>query len=236
LQQSKHLDDHPDLAVVGCLVKSDQPQEGFQRYMDWLNSLISAEDIAREIYIESPVAHPSTMIRRSWLELVGGYEERGWAEDYDLWLRIHRKGGKIAKVPEVLLNWEDHPDRMTRTDSRYSVENFLRAKAHYLCKGPLQSADGVLIWGAGQMGRRISKHLARGGARLSAFVDIDPSKIGRTLRTLPIIPRDQISSWWGEHEHPVLLSAVGSRGARDKIRTFLTGIGLVEAKDWWAVA
>jgi cellulose synthase/poly-beta-1,6-N-acetylglucosamine synthase-like glycosyltransferase len=235
-RQSAYLDGHPELAVVGCLVKSDHAGEGFQRYLDWLNSLISAEDIAREIFIESPVAHPSTMMRRSWIEQAGGYQDRGWAEDYDLWLRIHQRGGKIAKVSEVLLSWRDYPERLTRSDSRYSVENFLRAKAHYLCAGPLQSADGVLVWGAGQMGRRISKHLVRGGAQLSAFVDVDPGKIGRTLRSLPIISRDQIRAWWRQYEQPVLLSAVGSRGARKLIRAHLVELGLVEGEDWWAVA
>lgn len=235
-QQRDYLDAHPEFAVVGCLVKSDHAGEGFQRYLDWLNSLISADDIAREIFIESPVAHPSAMLRRSWLEQVGGYQERGWAEDYDLWLRIHQSGGKIAKVPEVLLVWRDNPQRLTRTDSRYSVENFLRAKAHYLCQGPLQPADGVLVWGAGQMGRRISKHLVRAGASLSAFVDVDPGKIGRTLRNLPIISRDQIPAWWSKYKRPVLLSAVGSHGARDLIRAHLTELDLEEGKDWWAVA
>jgi len=43
------------------------------------------------------------------------------------------------------------------------VENFLRAKAHYLIQGPLRSRDGLIVWGAGKTGRRLSKHLIRGG-------------------------------------------------------------------------
>lgn len=44
----------------------------------------------------------------------------------------------MAKVPEVLLDWREHPARLTRIDSRYAVENFLRAKVRYLMEGPLQ--------------------------------------------------------------------------------------------------
>ena len=41
-------------------------------------------------------------MRRSELVALGGYRERGWPEDYDLWLRYHRAGKLFAKVPEVL--------------------------------------------------------------------------------------------------------------------------------------
>src|SRR3972149_5571397 len=85
----------------------------------------------------------------------------------------------------ALVGWREHPARATRTDGRYAVENFLRAKAHYLTCGPLVGRDSLIIWGAGQIGRRLSKHLVRGGAPLRAFLDIDPAKIGRIRRGVP---------------------------------------------------
>jgi cellulose synthase/poly-beta-1,6-N-acetylglucosamine synthase-like glycosyltransferase len=139
-RQLELLSRNPDLAVAGCLVEGfpgQDPSMGISLYLEWLNALVSAEDIAREIFIESPLPHPSTMIRSTWLDRIGGFQDRGWAEDYDLWLRMHLEGAHFAKVPEVLIKWRDHPARLTRVDSRYSVENFLRAKAHYLCEGPL---------------------------------------------------------------------------------------------------
>lgn len=62
------------------------------------------------------------------------------------------------------------------------MENFLRAKAHYLVEGPLKDRDALIVWGAGQTGRRLSKHLARGGRPPQAFIDITPKKIGGMLR------------------------------------------------------
>ena len=85
----------------------------------------SPDAIAREIWIESPLAHPSVVMRRTCLERLGGYQDHGWPEDYDLWLRMHLAGERLAKVPEVLLDWREHPARLTRIDSRYAVENFL---------------------------------------------------------------------------------------------------------------
>jgi glycosyltransferase involved in cell wall biosynthesis len=238
-QQVAFLEAHPDIAVVSCLIEGYPPDaigKGFKIYLNWLNSLISPDAIAREIYIESPVAHPSVVIQKHWLDRVGLYQEHGWPEDYDLWLRLHLAGARFGKVPEILLSWREHPQRLTRTDSRYSVENFLRAKAHYLCQGLIQGKDAVILWGAGQMGRRLSKHLLRGGAPLAAFIDIDPKKIGRKRRGFPIHSPTDLPDLWARFDHPVLLAAVGSRGARTLIREQLTSIGLEEAVDWWAVA
>jgi glycosyltransferase involved in cell wall biosynthesis len=215
--QADFLGAHPEIAAVGCRVEgfpADDVREGFRVYLDWLNSLETAEAIAREIFVESPLAHPSVLIWRAWLDRVGGYQEHGWPEDYDLWLRLHLADARFAKVPRLLLAWREHPRRATRTDRRYAVENFLRAKAHYLMLGPLQGRESVLIWGAGQMGRRLSKHLLRLGAPLTAFIDIDPAKIGRLRRGAPIVAPEDLPARWASSPRPILLAAVGSRGAR----------------------
>lgn len=238
-RQVEMLEADPGLAVCASLVEgfpAAQVREGFRIYIDWLNHLVSHEAITREIFIESPLAHPSVAFRKRWVEKVGGYQEHGWPEDYDLWLRLHLAGARFAKVPEILLYWREHPQRLTRTDSRYSVENFLRAKAHYLWRGPLAKHDSVIVWGAGQMGRRLAKHLEREGAPLRAFVDIDPGKIGRQRRNRPIIGPDDLRPWLEKTHNPVVLAAVSSRGARQLIRERLTGMGLREGIDWWAVA
>jgi len=238
--QVEYLNAHPDVAAVGSLVEgfpAEEIERGFQLYYQWLNSLITHEDICREIFVESPLANPSVTVRKTWFERVGGYQEHGWPEDYDLWLRMYLAGARFAKIPRVLLEWREHPGRVTHTDSRYSVENFLRAKAHYLAKGPLQGRDAVIIWGAGMTGRRLSKHLIREEKQpIVAFVDIDPAKIGRTRRGRPIISREELMDWWRRYENPVLLAAVRARKARPLIREKLDEFGLVEGKDWWAAA
>lgn len=238
-RQVEYLDDHPEVAAVGSQVHCFSEQgvaEGFRVYEAWINALITPQDIAREIYIESPLVHPSVTIRRSVLDDVGSYQERGWAEDYDLWLRIHTAGYAMAKVPHILHEWREGETRLTRTDTRYSVENFLRAKAHYLALGPLSKDKKCIVWGAGQMGRRLSKHLLREGVQIPAFVDIDEKKIGNTRRGSPIIAPDDLPRVRSESDDPVVLAAVPSRGARDLIRGNLNNLGLVETVDYWCVA
>jgi len=238
-QQKAWLDQHPRVALVGCLVEAFPPhqiREGFRIYLDWLNRLVTHQDICREIFIESPFPHPSVMFRKAWVEKVGGYQDPGWPEDYDLWLRLYLAGAEFAKVPETLLAWRERPDRLTRTDSRYAVENFIRARAHYLVRGPLVGRDAVFLWGAGMMGRRLSKHLVREGAPLAAFVDIDPQKIGSTRRGFPILAPEELPVWWARYQRPMVLAAVSARGARQIIRSRLTGMGLIEGQDWLGAA
>ena len=229
-----------DVSVVGTQVEvfstEGEVAEGFRRYAEWQNSLVRHEEICREIFIESPIAHPSALLRREELLALGAYEERGWAEDYDLWLRYHAAGRRFAKVEAPLLRWREHPGRATRTDSRYSVENFLRAKAHYLARGPLRDRDGLFVWGAGRTGRRLSKHLTRAGHEPALFIDIDPDKIGGTLRGVPILSAAELMACWTSHRRPILLAAVASRGARALIRDRLAAMGLQEERDYLCVA
>ncbi|MDH4146337.1 MAG: glycosyltransferase [Acidimicrobiia bacterium] len=239
--QVEMLEADPTLSVASSLVRVlDPPADrvGFLRYVDWVNSLVSAEEIAREIFVESPLPNPSTMVRRAELEALGGIRETGWPEDYELWLRYHNAARRMAKVDEVLLHWRDEPGRLTRTDPRYSVESFLRAKAHYLAIGPLAGRDPVIVWGAGKMGRRLSKHLLREGVAVRAFADIDPAKIGRTCRGLPVFDRDELPERW-RAESPgraAVLAAVGSRAARELIRAQLVAWSFVEGRDFWCAA
>ena len=237
--QTRYLDEHAEVGVVGCLVEgfpNDQVREGYRLYLEWQNSLVKDEDIRREIFVESPLIHPSVMFRKALVEGAGGYQEHGWPEDYDLWLRLYLAGAHFAKVPEVLLSWREDPGRLTRVDSRYSVENFLRLKAFYLAHGPLVGRDAAIIWGAGMMGRRLSKHLQRLKMPLQAFVDIDPRKIGRTRRGLPIFPPEWLPDLLSRYTNPIVLAAVGARGARPLIRARLADFGLREGRDWWCVA
>ena len=142
----------------------------------------------------------------------------------------------MPKIPEVLLEWREHPGRLTHRDSRYSLENFLRCKAHYLAKGPAKERDAVFVWGAGMTGKRISKHLIREGLPLVAFVEVDQKKIGNTRRGKPIIGVDELHGLWRQWDNPILLTAVRARSAAPLIKAQLDELELVEGQDWWRAA
>ena len=110
----------------------------------------------------------------------------------------------------------------------------MRCKAHFLWRGPLSEASSIIVWGAGKTGRRLSKHLMREGAKIEAFIDIDPTKIGRSLRGVRILSPDWVPQL--HQRGAVVLAAVGSRGARQLIRERLVGFGLEEGTHFWCVS
>lgn len=213
-----------DAAVVGTQVEAF-PEVGFglTRYVEWMNGLLTAEDHAREIFVEAPLCHPSVMMRRDALEEVGGWLETEGPEDYDLWLRFHAQGHAMIKVPRVLLRWRHHPARATLTDSRYALERFPHAKAPYLAR--FIAGRPFLVWGAGRTGKNLARALEAHGAHPTAFVDIDPKKIGGVARGVPIVAPDFARG-------PLVLVAVGARGARDEVRGRLGKRGFVEGVDF----
>ncbi|MHC4547568.1 MAG: glycosyltransferase family 2 protein [Planctomycetota bacterium] len=232
--QADFLDRHEDIAAVSCLVRhfpARAVRAGNRAYEAWLNGVLSPEEIARDIFVELPMANPSVMMRAGVFDRVGGYRDNGCPEDYDFWLRAWEAGVRCAKVPRVLHYWREHPHRVTRTHPRYSVEAFLRAKVEVLVRGPLAARRPFVVWGAGMMGRRLTRLLARAGRPPLALLDIDPRKIGRRRRGRPILPPEAVRPG-----SALVLGAVGARGARALIRARLRGWGLEETRDFWMVA
>ena len=200
---------------------------GMRRYVDWQNALVTEAEHRHAIFVESPVCHPSVMMRRSALDAVGGYRDCAWAEDYDLWLRLHAAGYGIAKVPRVLLRWRQGPGRLTFTDARYSEDAFREARAHYLAPRLLREPRSIVVWGAGATGKRLARALEAHGARPRMFIDIDPRKIGGTARGVPVSSAEVLDA-----KRHFVVAAVGSWGARDLIAAHLKARGFLEQQDF----
>lgn len=239
-RQVAWLDRRPELAAVSCLVRTigEGPlQEGWKRYIKWLNARRTWPSISRDIFVESPLPHPSVVIRRHALEQVGGYRQFDGPEDYDLWLRLVDAGWHLAKVPDVLLGWRDHPRRLTRTDHRYRPEAFIQLKARYLSRMLSRMLQGqyrsIWIWGAGRYGRHLARALESiKGCKIEAFIDIDPMKIGRMPRGSPVVPVQELE----QHRDALVLVAVPVDGARRLIRRRLTAMGWREGQNYWCCA
>ncbi|MBX3185610.1 MAG: glycosyltransferase [Labilithrix sp.] len=220
------FDADASLGAVGVQVEAfPSPREGMQRYVAWQNEVVTREDHRRAIFVESPLCHPSVLMRRDALDAVSGFRESAWAEDYDLWLRFDAAGLGLAKVPRVLFRWRMRPDSLTWTDPRYAPTRLVEARAHYLAVR--LAARPFAVWGAGQTGRRLARALEAHAARPRFFVDVDPRKIGRTARSAPIVDarRGIEAAARGE---VTLVVAVGEPGARAIVRDRLAGADLRE--------
>ena len=232
--QLRYLEDHPRTAAVGSRVALFPRRAlgpGWRRYERWLNGLVTPADHAREIFVESPLAHPSVILRAEAVARVGGYREAPWAEDYDLWLRLAAAGWDLAKVDRTLLAWRHTPSRLSMTSPRYGRDAFLAARAHYLARHPSLAGKRAAVWGAGRTGRRLARHLAPQGVQVTRFYDVDPDKIGGRIGQAPVRS-------WTELPPPgePLLVAVGAPGARALIRPEALRRGYREGETLWFVA
>jgi len=192
-------------------------QAGYAKYVEWMNALITPKEIALNRFVESPFAHPSVMFRRGLFEEYGAYREGPFPEDYELWMRWMANGVKMGKVDEELLIWNDPPQRLSRSDPRYSMEAFYRIKSEYLsmwlAKNNPHHPD-VIVWGAGRVTRKRADILKEFGIRVTHCIDLK----ARALNCgTPVLHHNDIPA----PDSCFILPMLGNRGARDKVRAFL---------------
>jgi hypothetical protein len=234
-RQLEYLEEHPDVDICGACVEifTDGTVAGGNiRYQAWLNACRSPEAIHRELFIESPIPNPTAMFRREAILRLGGYRDPDWPEDYDLYLRADVLGMRMGKPEPLLLRWREHEQRLTRNDERYGLSRFQAAKAHYLSNHRLRGKGPVILWGAGPSGRLMHDLLLKEGTRVRGFLEVHPRRIGGQKRGLPVWPIEEIDRM----QDAFILVAVGTAGARSKIRDFMHQRALIEDEHFLFVA
>lgn len=232
--QAAFLDAHPETGLAASNFRHFPRtvlKQGMLDYEVWQNSLTDHTLIMRDLFVESPFVHPSIMTRRPILNDLGGYQDNGWPEDYDLWLRMAAAGVHFTRLPQTLLFWRDHPERATRTMDEYAATAFRACKCHYLLRGFLQQCRNVVIAGAGLEAKAWQRLLAADNVTVSTWLDIDPRKIGRLLHNAPILSPDML-----ELNGRKMLVAIGVRRAREQFRSLAQRRGWHEGIDFVCVA
>lgn len=238
-RQVAALEAEPDLAGVGCHVRifprpRGAVELGRREYERWLNSLCTADDVARDAFVECPIAHPTLMLRRAVLE-GHRYRDAGWPEDYDLVLRLLGAGLRLGMVPERLLCWRDGASRLSRTSPTYAIERFVRCKAHYLARGLLRDLSGYILWGYGKTGRELARALLERGKRPQAIIELHPGRIGQRILGAPVVTPPALPELLRAAPMPVVVS-VARPGPRAEVRAALSGFGLVDGNDYICAA
>jgi glycosyltransferase involved in cell wall biosynthesis len=227
------LERDASLSAMGCHVRlfprrSISPR--LREYEAWLNGMRTADEIARDRFVECPVAHPTLMMRREMAAL--GYENRRWPEDYDLVLRALASGMRIGVVPRRLLCWRHGAGTLSRTDPRYAQVQFIACKAHYLATGFLANTDDYVLWGYGATGRALRRALARLGRFPSHIVEVKQGRIGQRIHGAPVVVHTALQQLRGR---PIVVS-VARAGPRRDIRGVLGRMCFVEGQDYVCAA
>ena len=222
------------LSGVGTQVeitRHDRPvSPNLQRYQQWLNSLTTPELLFRERYLESPLCHPSVLIRRTALEAMNGWRAGPFPEDWDLWLRLLESGHSLRAIEPVLLRWKDHDRRATREDPRYSERAIVTLKAEHLMKR--FAGQPVSICGAGRVGRQLVRLFNAQSLKVSELFSVNPRHQGQQIHGARVLHFDSLQAPADRH----LLVAVGAMGEREILRAQLRERGWVEGRHFTCVA
>jgi len=123
---------------------------GMQKYIDWQNGLLTANQMSESRFIEIPALHQTCLYSASQVKQIGGYRDiPEWPVDIDFWMRWFESSKSCLKLPKQLYVWRQHQNQGTRTNGRCSLANLRKCKVHYLMKSVLQPYSTVLMWSTG---------------------------------------------------------------------------------------
>jgi glycosyltransferase involved in cell wall biosynthesis len=220
-RQRALLLEQTDVDVVGCRVAL-RPRgfagAGMRRWAAWHNALLSHDEMAREVLVDSPLAHGAAMLRRSALERVGGWRECGWPEDLDLWVRLLRSGARFAKLAATLYAWRQLPDGVTRSATRCGRAAFDALKLDALLTGMLRDRPAVTLVGVGASLERWRAYLVAASRAVRAVAAGRPSPASLAALAPPAV------------------LVFGQLPARARWRAALAAAGWCEGRDFVFVA
>ena len=120
--QIDYLRAHEDVGVANCniYVFDDNGVYGERK---------ASEDISiKDFLFSNPIIHPAVMISKKALDRVGGYRDIDMTfrnEDYDMFLRMISKGIKMHTIQEVLFEFREDKDTISRRKYKYRINEYL---------------------------------------------------------------------------------------------------------------
>ena len=132
--QVAYLDAHPDTDITCTDIYTidetgTRRSSQVQRNVD--NALLRDGLLSRRPM--KPIIHPSIMMRRRVLDIVGGYRHFECAEDQDLWLRTVDRF-KFARINQPLLEYRIYGDGISRTKGQIQALASAMSGVCYLIK------------------------------------------------------------------------------------------------------
>lgn len=201
---------------------------GYERYEVWLNQLTKSGGNYSEIYKECVIPSPCWMAYREDFDSCGAFEPDRYPEDYDLAFRFYEKGLKCIPCNELLHYWRDYDTRTSRTSEHYAENYFLDIKLHYFLKLDYNTNRPLVVWGAGNKGKGITKSLIEEQIDFHWVCD-NPKKIGKSIYEKEM----QHFEFLETLQNPQCIVTVANQEAQKLIREYLGRFKLVSMKDYF---
>ncbi|KAA8499711.1 UDP-GlcNAc:betaGal beta-1,3-N-acetylglucosaminyltransferase-like protein 1 [Porphyridium purpureum] len=173
-------------ALVGANFERD-PIGSTPRYESY-HARLTTENLLAHAFRDCALVMPTVACHRAVLDKVGGFSEGDKvAEDLILVYEHLKHGGRLIKIPRVLVTYRYHDGMCSLLLTRQYLLR-IRVKAfEALVLRFVEPSVPFLIWGAGRDGKNVFHALsAEGQARVLAFLDVDPRKIANTLFGKPV--------------------------------------------------
>ncbi len=122
-KQVAFLERHPEVDVLGTAMEM---VDATGRFLEYGRRPERHDEIVAQMYRINPFVHPSVMMRKRFLEALGGYDERlRRAQDADLWLRGYRRF-RYHNLPDPLVRYR-MADRLSPRSIAYCAFVQLRS-------------------------------------------------------------------------------------------------------------
>jgi glycosyltransferase involved in cell wall biosynthesis len=126
-KQLAYLKDHPDVDILGCRMR-EVDAAGTAMHVFWAPEEPGL--VAWRMLFETSVAHATTMMRRSLIQEVGGYDpDYPHVEDLDLWSRLWGKA-RFANLSDELYVRQWVPGSICGTHAGHQQELNCKIRAH----------------------------------------------------------------------------------------------------------
>lgn len=127
--EMKFLEEHPDYDMVGS---------NTAEFIDDITNIIANrtmpetnEDIIKFAKKRCPYVHSSMMMRKSMVLKAGNYENRRYAEDYDLWVRMIQAGAKGYNIQQNLVYMRANETFYSRRGGKKTLNDVLTLRKKF---------------------------------------------------------------------------------------------------------
>jgi glycosyltransferase involved in cell wall biosynthesis len=141
--QVAYLRQHPEVAVVGSQL--GEFVESSHQLLGTRVVPLTPREVRRFALWRNPLNHPTVALRRRTVLAAGNYGDHPGFEDWELWLRLLRRGEAIANLPETLVMARVGPGHLARRQGPTYALREIRFLLHCLRRRLLPVPQAVLL-------------------------------------------------------------------------------------------